>query len=86
MKDREDKLLNPRLIELEGRAMVGEIKQVSVEECDTPPGWKKIVAIDYKGERVETGCMEPDAARRNYMVLVLYVRRWSKLINWDAPK
>jgi len=81
----DDKLLNPRLIEIEGMAMNGLIKRVELEDCETPPGWKKIIAYDHEERRLETGCMEPEAARRNYMVLVLYARKWGKMINWDAP-
>jgi len=79
----EGKLLNPKLIELEGMAMAGKVRRVTVVECDDFPvgGWKKIVAELDDGSIYETGCMEPEAAKRNFMVLALYTRRWGKLIN-----
>jgi hypothetical protein len=78
-----EKLLNPRIIELEGQAMVGLVKKVKLEDCNEFPveGWKRIVAELVNGEVYETGCMEEDDARRNYMVLALYTRRWGKIIN-----
>jgi len=82
----DEKLLNPKIIELEGMAMTGYLVKVEQEDCDTPPGWKKLVAYDVEGNRHETGCMEPEAAKRNYMVFTLYIRKWGKMVNWDAPK
>ena len=81
------KLLNPRIIELEGMAMIGMVKKARMEPCGSgyPEGWKKIVAELTDGSVYETGCMEPDAARRNYMVLTLYIRNWSKLI-WNGEE
>ncbi len=80
----EDKLLNPRLIEIEGRAMVGEVVKVELADCETPPGWKKLIAYTVDGDKYETGCMEEEAAKRNFMVLTLYARKWGRMINWDA--
>ena len=81
------KLLNPRLIELEGMAMIGMVRKARLEPCSSgyPGDWRKIVAELADGSKYETGCMEPDAARRNYMVLVLYSRNWSKLI-WNGEE
>ena len=76
-------LLNPRIIELEGMAMAGLVKNVRLEDCQNFPleDWKRIVAELEDGSTYSTGCMEPEAARRNYMVIILYTRRWGKLIN-----
>ena len=80
----EDRLANPRLIEIEGMAMTGYIRAVRLEECGRPEGWKKIIAESVDGQLLETGCMEPDAAKRNFMVLTLYARNWGKLVNQDS--
>jgi len=80
----KDKLLNPRLIELEGLAMAGKVRKVYIEECDDSfpiREWRRIRAELEDGSTYLTGCMEPDAAKRNFMVLTLYARRWGKLIN-----
>ena len=77
----DEKLLNPQIIELEGKAQVGLVEQVELVECEKPSGWKKLRAILVDGTIEETNCMEPDAARRNYMVFVLYSKRWGKMIN-----
>ncbi len=78
----DEKLLNPRVIELEGMAMIGKVKRASIEECaGYPEGWKRIVAELDDGSTYTTGCMEPEAAKRNFMVITLYARRWGKLIN-----
>jgi len=79
------KKLNPRLIELEGLAMTGYLERVELVDCTRPEGWKKLRVRTKQGETVETGCMEPEAAKRNYMVFLLYIKKWGKLINWDAP-
>jgi len=76
---------NPRLIELEGLAMTGYLEHVELVECSRPEGWKKLRVKTKEGEVLETGCMEPDAAKRNYMVFLLYIKKWGKLINKDAP-
>jgi hypothetical protein len=76
-----DKLVNPRIIELEGKAQLGMVSEVRLEDCDFPEGWKRIVAELKDGSIESTGCMEPDAAKRNYMVMVLYTRKWGSLIN-----
>ncbi len=88
-KESAGKLLNPRLIELEGMAMVGMVKRVRIMDCQGVPGkvgYKKLVAELTEGGLYETGCMEPDAAKRNFMVLTLYARRWAKLINTGEEK
>jgi len=78
----DEKLLNPRVIELEGMAMIGKVKKARMEDCeDFPEGWKRIVAELEDGSVYKTGCMEPDAAKRNFMVITLYSRKWGKLIN-----
>ncbi|MCE4608984.1 MAG: hypothetical protein F7C36_01205 [Desulfurococcales archaeon] len=77
----KDRLLNPKLIELEGMAMVGQVKKVSMEPCEDsrfPKEWKRLRAILEDGTIYETGCMDPESAKRNYMVLSLYIRNWSK--------
>ena len=78
------KLVNPGLIEIEGLAMTGHIRGVRLEDCQNPKGWKKIVAESVEGETLETGCMEPDAAKRNFMVQTLYSRNWGKLVNQES--
>lgn len=75
-----DKLANPRIIELEGMAMTGLLRSVRMVDCGKPPGWKKLVVETQEGEELETGCMEPDAAKRNFMVFTLYIRNWGKLV------
>jgi len=77
----KDRLLNPKLIELEGMAMVGQVKKVSMEPCEDsrfPKEWKRLRAILEDDTTYETGCMDPESAKRNYMVLSLYIRNWSK--------
>lgn len=66
------------LIEIEGMAMVGLIEEVTLEDCLEPEGWKKLVAVDTEGRVYETRCVEPQAAKRNFMVISTYARRWSK--------
>jgi hypothetical protein len=68
------------LIEIESMAMVGLIDEVALEDCIEPSGWKRIVAVDREGSVYETRCLEPQAAKRNYMVLSAYTVRWSKQI------
>jgi malic enzyme len=68
------------LIEIEGMAIAGLIDEVTLEDCVEPPGWKKIVVVDRKGVMYETKCLEPQVAKRNYMVLSAYTVRWSSLI------
>ncbi len=75
-----EKLWNPRIIELEGMAMTGQLTEVKIESCNRPPGWKKLVVKTVNGETMSTNCMEPDAAKRNFMVFTLYIRNWSKLV------
>ena len=76
--------MNPRIINLEGMAMVGLVKKAKIVDCgDSFPlrEWKKIVAELEDGEIYETGCMEPEDAKRNFMVITLYTRNWGKMIN-----
>jgi hypothetical protein len=73
-------VITSNIIEIEGMAMNGLVSRVRLEECERPPGWKKIIAETSEGKTLETSCMEPDAAKRNYMVLLLYVRQWGKLV------
>ncbi len=80
----DEKLLNPRLIEIEGKVMIGEAREVRLEECERPKGWKRIVVVFEDGSVESTGCMEEDAARRNYMVFTLYKRKWGKMINKNS--
>ena len=63
--------------------MAGLVKSARLENCRDFPlnEWKRIVAELEDGSTYSTGCMEPEAARRNYMVIALYTRRWGKLIN-----
>jgi len=75
-----DKLWNPRIIELEGMAMTGQLVNVKMESCDRPPGWKKLIVETVDGKHMSTNCMEPDAAKRNFMVFTLYIRNWSRLV------
>ena len=83
-------LLNPRIIELEGMAMAGKVVKAYLEDCPpnekVPSGWKRIVATLEDGTKYVTGCMEGDAAKRNYMVITLYARKWGKLISWSEKQ
>ena len=75
------KILNPNIIELEGLAMVGKILKIELVKCEeenVPEDWLKIRAYLKDGKIVESGCIEPDAAKRNAMVIRLYVRNWAK--------
>ena len=74
------KLWNPKIIELEGLAMTGNLRNVKLVECNKPKGWKKLIVEAMDGELMETNCMEPDAAKRNFMVFLLYIRNWGKLV------
>ncbi len=75
-----EKLVNPRIIELEGKAHLGLVEEVSLVDCEKPEGWKRIVARLKDGTVESTGCMEEEAARRNYMVMLLYTKKWGSLI------
>ncbi|WP_427970896.1 hypothetical protein [Acidilobus sp.] len=68
------------VIEVEGLAMNGLLKSFSVEDCGKPKGYQRIVAETIDGRTIKTGCLEPDAARREVMVMNLYLRQWSKFI------
>ncbi|NOZ31121.1 MAG: hypothetical protein GXO68_04135 [Crenarchaeota archaeon] len=81
MKLTDEKLLNPKIIELEGKAHVGLVEEVKLVDCEEPEGWKKIIAKLKDGTVESTNCMEPDAAKRNYMVMVLYSKKWGSTIN-----
>jgi len=81
MKLTDEKLLNPKIIELEGKAHIGLVEEVKLVDCEEPEGWKKIIAKLKDGTVESTNCMEPDAAKRNYMVMVLYSRKWGSTIN-----
>ncbi|AFZ71008.1 hypothetical protein Calag_1294 [Caldisphaera lagunensis DSM 15908] len=78
---KQDDSLN--VIEVEGLAMDGLIKSFNVIDCEKPKGYKKIHAIAFDGREIETACIEPDAANRLTMVMNLYLRNWSKYINWN---
>lgn len=77
----DEKLLNPKIIELEGKAHIGLVEEVKLVDCEEPEGWKKIIAKLKDGTVESTNCMEPDAAKRNYMVMVLYSKKWGSTIN-----
>ncbi|MCE4615339.1 MAG: hypothetical protein F7B60_07425 [Desulfurococcales archaeon] len=68
------------LIRIEGLTMSGLVKEVGMLNCDN--GRAKLVVSTVGGERIETACIEKDAARRNYAVIKLYLK-WSKHINRD---
>ncbi|MFP3143749.1 MAG: hypothetical protein RXQ93_01850 [Caldisphaera sp.] len=70
------------VIEIEGLAMDGLIKSFTIIQCDKPKEYKKIRAVTFDGREIETACIEPDAANRLAMVMNLYLRNWSKYINW----
>jgi len=73
-------LIKVNLVELEGLAMNGFLTRVEIRECSEPSGWKEIIAYTREGRMLSSGCIEGDAARRNYAVLSLYIRSWSKHI------
>jgi hypothetical protein len=78
------RVLNPKIIELEGMAMAGLLRKAYLKECEDksyPEDWKKIIVETEDGKVLETNCMEPDAAKRNYMVFTLYIRSWGKSIS-----
>ncbi|MCE4605903.1 MAG: hypothetical protein F7B59_01030 [Desulfurococcales archaeon] len=68
------------LIKIEGLAMSGFVKDVRLTSCSD--GRAKLVVLTVDGKRMETACIEKDAARRNYGVIRLYLK-WSKHINID---
>lgn len=68
------------LIEIEGLAMNGLVKKVEMVDCDKPKGWKKIVVVTHDGKELASECIEPSAAKRNYMVFSLYAKRWGSQI------
>jgi hypothetical protein len=74
-------MITANVIEIEGLAMNGLINKVELENCERPPGWARIKALTRDGRVLSTACMEPSAARRNFMVLSLYVRKWGSLVN-----
>jgi len=73
-------LLRVNMIELEGLAMMGEIKRLEVRECKEYKGLnlKEIVVYTKDGRVLGSGCMEESAVRRNYSVLALYAKKWNK--------
>ncbi|MGC9210496.1 MAG: hypothetical protein ACP5FT_04460 [Acidilobus sp.] len=73
------------LIEIEGLAMNGLLESFSVEDCERPKGYKFIVARAKDGRTLRTGCMTEEEARRQSMVLNLYIRQWSSLIVKEGP-
>ncbi|MGC9071156.1 MAG: hypothetical protein ACP5HK_00440 [Acidilobus sp.] len=78
---RKEKPEPPRgLIEIEGLAMNGLLESFSLQDCGKPKGYKFIVAKSKNGRMLRTGCMSDDEARRQAMVLNLYIRQWGDLI------
>jgi len=74
-------VITANVIEIEGLAMAGLIDRVELESCEKPPGWAKVMALTKDGRVLLTACMEPSTARRNFMVLSLYIRKWGGLVN-----
>jgi len=72
------------IIEIEGMAIVGLVEDVALEDCREPEGWKRIVVVSLDGQVYETRCIEPQAAKRNFMVISSYAKRWSKQITGDS--
>ena len=68
------------LIEIEGLAMNGLLESFSVEDCGKPKGFKYIIARAKDGRTLRTGCMEEEEARRQSLVLNLYIKQWGKFI------
>lgn len=68
------------VIEIEGLAMNGLLESFTVEDCGKPKGFKYIVARAKDGRTLRTGCMEEEEARRQALVLNLYMKQWSKII------
>ncbi|MDM7274715.1 MAG: hypothetical protein P3X22_001125 [Thermoprotei archaeon] len=68
------------IIELEGMAMAGLLREARLEECPKPEGWKKLVVVDSEGVEYETKCVEDQAARRSFLVFSAYISRWSDYI------
>lgn len=73
-------VLTANIIEIEGLAMNGLLREAKLVPCEKPTGWQRIVVIDGEGRELSTACIEPDAARRNFMVIQLYLRQWGHLI------
>ncbi len=69
-------ILRANLVELEGLAMIGEVKRIEIRDCKEIKGYKEIVVYTRDGKEVSSGCIESDAARRNYSVLALYAKKW----------
>lgn len=65
------------IIELEGMAMAGLLRDVRLEDCPKPEGWKKLVVVDSEGVEYETKCIESQAAKRSLLVFSAYISRWS---------
>ncbi|MDP8002736.1 MAG: hypothetical protein ACP5I6_07935 [Caldisphaera sp.] len=80
MSDQEESL---NVIEIEGLAMNGLIKSFNIVQCNKPKEYQKVHIITVEGKELETACIEPDAAQRLVMVMNLYIRNWSKYINWN---
>jgi len=74
-------VITANVIEIEGLAMNGMLRRVSLVDCERPPGWRKIVVETLDGRTLETACLEPPTAKRNYAIITLYMKRWSSLIN-----
>lgn len=69
-------ILRANLVELEGLAMIGEIERIEIKDCKEIKGYKEIVVYTKDEKRLSSGCIEADAARRNYSVLALYAKKW----------
>ncbi|MCE4608686.1 MAG: hypothetical protein F7B61_07030 [Caldisphaeraceae archaeon] len=70
-----------KVIEIEGLAMNGLIKEYNIIQCEKPKGYKKVHIVTTDGEEMETACIEPDAVQRLVLVINMYVKKWSKYIN-----
>lgn len=62
------------LLELEGLALVGLVREVSLEDCEVGPARRsrvRVVLLD--GRSLESECMLYERVVRSYLVLTKYV-------------
>ncbi len=59
---------------IEGLVYLGRIRDVSLEECETP-GYYRVIAVADDGKRYATKCMIEEAARRLAGVWSIYIKR-----------
>ncbi len=67
-----------RLLDIEGLAMTGQLKDVKlVEVCKNKA---KLIAIKDNGEVVESVPVDRNVAAKSYFIVLEYINKWGKEI------